>query len=585
MATSRKLNKRKIKLSLPGYFKKESKLKSIDALENECRELRHFSIQVLTQISSYLHDFNRTKIISARRFDLIERCILLAVPLINTIFSQYHKSHPLPEDDEKRELIIMASNVCTEITLAYMRLFEHDINLSILRYNRSRERISNCGHRIVEFIYAEQRLRTLRYQDLTADVWRNLNSVFSVLYCFEDIQFQQATLGILHLSATTSQRTSQKSKKNNKGSEKANSRIVSVYISIQLNGVVDMFSMATQQSHIAATKIRQYAGVLTVSENLDESVPENHILTHSNNSGAAGFSSLDSDAMEFSIDVTQFKKNIQEEFDKTEVLLLGSNELHKEEIDVDHESNAPATIANQEDVELHISLAVILKKLGLHVRVEERAYIGHVDPLFIFNGFKICFNIMSDLRKKSENAANNQEKEDTQDMVIRDMLSQRSATIADDNTKEESSKWLVSNSSDQGILAETRESRFTHSMFVGQLVLYGSGEISPGEFNLAYLSRMHRDAGDKLQVALVNISKKAELVVAQTKQLKKSALGLPGLLLADYDDGLGLVLHTGHRLQTGVFITLSRDKKSYDYNVGKVLMIQREFTLYQLVTV
>jgi len=96
----------------------------------------------------------------------------------------------------------------------------------------------------------------------------------------------------------------------------------------------------------------------------------------------------------------------------------------------------------------------------------------------------------------------------SEDQNILTMLSQRSATIADDHTKEESSKWLISNSSNHGVLAETRETRFTQNMFVGQLLLYGIGEVSSGEFTLAYISRMHRDAGDKLLIAIVNLSKK-----------------------------------------------------------------------------
>jgi len=72
--------------------------------------------------------------------------------------------------------------------------------------------------------------------------------------------------------------------------------------------------------------------------------------------------------------------------------------------------------------------------------------------------------------------------------------------------------------------------------------------------------------------------------VVQSEQLKKSALGLPGILLADYVDGLGVVLHTSHRLPPGTGITLSRTKKSYQYSIGSASVIQREFTLYQLVS-
>ncbi|MFV2056671.1 MAG: hypothetical protein ACC707_09400, partial [Thiohalomonadales bacterium] len=63
--------KRSINLNLPSFQRQANQLQSIAELEKQTQKLQHYPLQSLTEIRRYLQSFNRCKLKTNRRYELI----------------------------------------------------------------------------------------------------------------------------------------------------------------------------------------------------------------------------------------------------------------------------------------------------------------------------------------------------------------------------------------------------------------------------------------------------------------------------------------------------------------------------------
>jgi len=210
-------------------------------------------------------------------------------------------------------------------------------------------------------------------------------------------------------------------------------------------------------------------------------------------------------------------------------------------------------------------------------RNEEREYVGRFNPLSMHIGYKPAFDFLA--KPDQSSASDNQSAE----LDLQDDLPHKPKKKSKDKAVANRIKWTVVNRSTGGALVETYDSEFERNIFVGQLVSYSESESSADDYKLGYITRLHRDyIHGKVQMALVNICHTFKPVAVQSQFLQQNDLALPGILCFDYSDYPALLLHIGHRLQPNTIITLRFDQQKVSHSVDDILVIKREFVLYQL---
>lgn len=547
-----------VQFSLPGYQKKDQRLPAISSLISRTRELSGFPLQILKEAERYLHEFNRSKMAEVRRLELLDSVTTCVLPSVKQIFSEHHKAHPVPESDVRKEGLSLAQSCCNEIALGYLRIVQHDFDVSRLGFHKVRERLRFSGHRILEFYYVELRLRALRYKALPVESWGNINQLFFGLYRLDEVGYRLEALTCLTLHS-----------RNFIGKDDvAAVSLVELFAMLHTLGAVDVFTLPTQSIHVVANYLHRSRSSFNVLELESETQNKGFLQVYQGQNSCATSYLAPRAGLGLQIDISGFRAALRQDCERLVQLFEQPYQAQANEMSF-------YMVSGQEDVECLVAVIGALNNIAKDDRCEERVYLGHFDPVVIYSGYKPCFN-----RLAQQTSANDGP---IVDNTFREMLAQRSATVAENETSNEQSQWLVVNSSSGGLLVETRESRFTRSIFVGQLLMYSENLAAPQELSLGYVGRLHRDNNtDKLQMAIVNVSRAFSAVAVQSVFLQHNALALPGILCLDYLDYPALILHTTHRLHPETPISLLRQKRRVRHRVEDIVLIKREFALYQL---
>ncbi|MCK4587344.1 MAG: hypothetical protein KAU29_08380, partial [Gammaproteobacteria bacterium] len=207
------------------------------------KELNLHPIELLRNIDLYLKRINTAKISETLRSDWVEQSLLYACPAIRKIYSEEYKVDALPESHDRREGLVAAINVCSQLATGFKRQILCDYNLSGSQYSKIRPRARLNALRVLELIRIEQRLRSLRYQKLSESVWRECNRIFFAIAQCEDIKESHQALSCLQVRLD--------SKARGLGHVQATTTSIRhAYMSIQLYGLMDTNSVFSKNLHM-----------------------------------------------------------------------------------------------------------------------------------------------------------------------------------------------------------------------------------------------------------------------------------------------------------------------------------------------
>jgi len=539
---------------LPPCQKSQPRIESLNNLLPKNRAHIQQPIQLLGEVEKLLKQLNRSKILEARRIEILARLSPPVMTALEQGFTRYHAEHSVPESDNRKTLLSLCASVCQEFSIGYLRVCEHDFKLSNSRFQRVRERVSLCVHRILEFVYLQQRFRALRYQVLQRDCWSNVNQLIFAAF-FDDLhETSVAPLLCLQLQG------------------QSNDTLVSI---AQLSVMIHLFAAANVCTLPipAINSLGHYLHRCRLDFQLREqafSPGKNGVLQFSYQLDhcAEKFLPLDLQPV-LEICYNQLQLTLRAECERLISLF--------EEPLTDFQNERFFNVTAAEDIEKLLAVSAALNNLSKDKRSEERQYIGRFNPLTLYVGFKPGFDFLAKPEQFGES-----EKRHTE-LDLQDELPHKQKKKSKDLAVARRIKWNVVNKSSGGALVETYDSEFERNIFVGQMVIYNETEDSEGDCTLAYVTRLHRDyIHGKLQMAMVNICHAFKPVAVQSQFLENNALALPGILCFDYSDFPALLLHTSHRLQPKTAISLRFDQQKVLHSVDDILLIKREFVLYQL---
>lgn len=548
------------------------------------RELNDHPITLLREVERYLKRLNGERVALKRRLAWVEHCLQYACPAIRKIYSEHYKGEALPESHDRREGLMAAIGTCAQFATGYKHILKHDYELADQRYVRARERVQHCALRALEFVRMEQRLRALRYQKLPAVTWLDCNRIFFALLQIEDLNRPQEGLSCMQLQ------WERKSTELERRAAPVTS-VRQVYVAIQVYGLLDTNTISSPKMHVADVQLGKVLPELKVAEDGGGALATGQVIIYHNQDRPPFFERQDEKAqaalakerelllakeqdcshlmapIAVRIGLTPLEESLLEEHRQ----LLAHFEHSDEE--------GRPVVMDPNELSVLLTVDVMCDKLHLKRRREKREYAVGQKILFVYNGFMSAYKLLMDAVAGDDADMRAQLADENQ---LRDALAGRSALIASDEESSTVSQWFVMDMSDGGVHIKTRESQFTTSLFIGQLVAYSFTREELQEPAVGYVCRMARNAQGDMEVTLRTLAKGAKATAVQSSFLSQNDMALPGIITLQDGGPGGLVLHQSHRLAHGTPVTLGGEGEQRTMIIADTLELQREFVFYSL---
>ena len=162
-------------------------------------------------------------------------------------------------------------------------------------------------------------------------------------------------------------------------------------------------------------------------------------------------------------------------------------------------------------------------------------------------------------------------------------LAQSSANISVDNDQSTSEKWYLVDESDGGLRLQTRSSRYTKKISVGQLVsINNTGKGGPYRLELGFVTRINRNHETEIEISVVKICKRPAAVLVQDNNRQGKDAAMVAFLVSNEDLTKQLVLPNSWQVTQGQKLVLIYQKFEHTIILTNPTLQQRDFTVYNI---
>ncbi len=548
------------------------------------RELGEHPIELLREIDRYLKRINGEHLAPRRRLRWVIFCLQYACPAIRKIYSEHHKGDAVPEAHDRREGLMVAIHVCSQLSLGFKHILRRDYQLSDARYSRVRGRVRECAQLVLELIRMEQRLRALRYQKLPATAWLDCNRIFFAIRQCEDVYVQHKALSCLQVPLERKDGDTDLSRR-----MPQNISIHQLFILIQLFGLMDTNTVSSQKMHIVDAQLAKVLPKLKAVTDTGTALGMGQVIVYGNQDRPPYFERQDEKA-EASL-ARQRLLAAEEQGTSSEqqvpvavridlILLEESLRLEHEQLyrlfDSNNADDRSRMVADSQDLTRLLTVDAMCDKLRMKRRQHPRRYSLGKKILYVYTGFMSVYQLLMEAEVEDDERALLSDEHQ-----LRDALAERSALIATDRDSSSAGQWFVMDISAGGVHIKTHESQFTTALFIGQLVAFGYTRDELRSPTVAYVSRFLRNGPD-IEVTLRTLSTRVEATAVQSDFLSQSDMALPAIWARLADGREGVILHQSHRLSSATPVSLEQGGKRVSWTIQSTGTLQREFVLHVL---
>lgn len=565
-----------------GHFSR--KKNKVNPPPESWRGLAEHPTELLREIERYLKHANTEKLPIRQRMRWTSHCLHYACPAIRRIYSEHHKGNAVPESHDRREGLLIATAVCAQLATGFKHILRHDYRLPDARYSYARARFRECAQYVLELIYTEQHLLALRYQKLPATAWLDCNRIFFAIRQCEDVHESRKSLRCLHVPLE--RKTSDQSVARRLGQTVS---LQQIFLAIQLYGLMDTNSISSRNMHIVDAQLMKALPKLKAETDDGSGLLNGQVIVYGNQDRPPYFERQDEkaeaalarqhllEAERFGTDGEQrIPVAVRIDLVPLEAALLQEHEALAQLFEARDDESSPRMAADSQDLARLLVIDAMCDKLHMKQRQHPRNYPLGKKVLYVYTGFLAVYELLTEAVVE----------EDERSLLVdehqlRDALAERSALISSDADSSTAGQWLVMNNSAGGVHIKTRESQFTTSLFIGQLVAFAytrDGLLSP---IIGYVSRFMR-SGQDIEVTLRVVSTRADATAVQSEFLSQNEMALPAIWTRLSDGREGVILHQSHRLSPGAAITLEVDGRRVSERIQAIELIQREFVLHIL---
>ncbi len=548
------------------------------------RELGGHPIELLREIDRYLKRANGERLPPRGRLRWMIFCLQYACPAIRKIYSEHHKGDAVPETHDRREGLMVAIQVCSQLSMGFKHILRHDYQLSDARYSRVRGRVRECAQLVLELIRMEQRLRALRYQKLPATAWLDCNRIFFAIRQCEDVHAEHKALSCLQVPLERKGGNTELSRR-----LPQNISIHQLFILIQLFGLMDTNTVSSQKMHIVDAQLAKVLPKLKVVTDTGMALAMGQVIVYGNQDRPPFFERQDEKAEASLARQRLLAKEEQGAAGGQQVpvavcidLLLLEESLRQEHeqlyslFDSSDAGDRSRMVADSQDLTRLLTVDAMCDKLHMKRRRHPRNYSLGKKILYVYTGFMSVYQLLMETEMADDERALLSDEHQ-----LRDALAERSALIATDRDSSSAGQWFVMDVSAGGVHIKTRESQFTTALFIGQLVAFGYTRDELQSPTVAYVSRFLRNGSD-IEVTLRTLSTRVEATAVQSDFLSQSEMALPAIWARLVDGREGVILHQSHRLSLATPVVLERGGERVSRTIQSTGTLQREFILHIL---
>jgi len=516
--------------------------------------------RLLEEAAQILALLNRLKMKAEKRLELTQALVGQVYPVIAAFYEKFHKQESsLPESNERRTALEGSIKVAEQLAISYKILFHQDYSANPGSFAKHKRELNLYGLRVLEMIRLIQRLKALRYQTLGKTDWLDVNQVFFGMSLHNAVKDKHTVLGVVGVKEKLSK---QERSAVPKGS------IEDVYISIQLFGLLEINTWPTSLFHVPDSYLELLGPeCFQIKGDTRAALQPGLLVTYLKHDGPPLFQRRD-------------------EIGSPSILFdykLLYNSLVK-----DHEimgqmqflaSFDPAKLSKPlqqlDDGDRLPLLESMLLGLKQRTRQQKRHRVYTPEALRVYFGRKEVVRLLRDLASGDlEHIKKSRQFVDT--------LAKQSSLLADDE-QYLSSPWSIINFSSGGMLIGTEESTFSTPIKIGQIMAFSPIDAELDRITLGYINRLNRTNDNRIEAAIVRLSKHAEAVVYQSDKDVEAKSGHSAILVKDLYDHWQLLVRSGAHIRAGDPLKLIRaDGTRLPVRLGDVWLHKKGFSMYEL---
>lgn len=490
---------------------------------------------VLTTVSEHLKILNRYKVSCPSRLRHLEVCTQFGYRAIQEVYDSFLKKEEFPESQERRQALVSAIKTIKGLATGYKLVFQYYYSLPDKMYYALEDRIQTLGFKIMELIYLEQYLDALRYQKLPEQTWRDCSQLFFALYKSGMVGKEQNLNQCLRSTRDDVDKVSS-----------SHINIQQLYVLIQLIGLMDVTSWPFALLSKIEAYIFETGSCVSVEIDNGGQLKQGNLIIYNEQICPPLFDRLDTGIKDaLLIDITEFDKYLREKYDYITI----SNQKKEDEL-------YSINLSPDSYDELNL-VDKMLNKLHFISRSEARNYVNQYSELQLFFGFRECFKFVRDLADRDYDLLNS-------GISLKKTLAQQSSQIVSRQDVQQENHWYIINESQGGIHLRLQETQHTPVMFIGQLVVTNLQEEGTNNFDVGYVSRIHRGRGDAVEITIIKIGKEAESVGLQDEHLKQKGEIIPSLLVKGFSGQEIVILYSKQQvyLDSSLYILWKNDVQS-----------------------
>lgn len=521
---------------------------SAGGLMRDLREASEAPAEYFAALLNVIKHLNRCAMKPRQRLALTRDILHLFYPAAVEYLTKQAAGGGVPEEEERKQALSRAAEIAQILAVSYQILFAGIYAGSNFTYARRRSLMQESVSRIFELMLLRQQARALRYQLLEEADWRCVNTLFYVMYRYENVR---QALPTLH-------------KQLGLASGRAAVSWQSQFAQLHVAAKFDMLRWPTHLQWVISNYV--YGSENSVPIRLSEEAQpgRNELIAYCYAREAAGRQTLKpAPGPALLLDLGGLSEAIRKD-------CVGLMQAKKKR-DL---AALPPRFARFPETEHFVISGQLLRGLADAEPDEAVESETSVEDLRIFVGFMEVFSLLR--HKQGEFGG---------DERLVDVLAKRSALIAEDHTATVTSIWSLLLQNDSMLRLATQESSYTTRMRIGSLLAYGVGE-DINRPKVAVVARIHRPSNKRVVIDLHSLASYAEPVLMTVNAAQQSAngarMGKPALLLHDSAQrGAWQLMFQPQDVLPGVDqIAIHRNRQEYPIDLQGWRNATHDFHLY-----
>ena len=518
---------------------------------------KRFPVRLLEEASNVLQKINRVLFKPKQRKEYAELLASYIYPVVLLWYEKYqNEENSLPESGERRSALIASIDAIQQLSIVYKLLFREHYSDNKKKYNSL---AYQYGARSLELIRLEQRLCALRYQKLPKVSWQHCNQIFFSLVHHNAVDEDYELIGLIGVR--------KKSDKLRKGGV-PKSNVRSLYLSIQLFGLLDVTTWPTRMFHIPDGYLDFLAGegIKIVADNGQQLKP-GFLLTHYKNELPPVFKRSDNlPAPLIQFDYTTLYN----------ILVKDHKEIGKQQfLEEFDESKFSRPLADIREVDRVPVIELMIMGLTSRERRQKRHASFDDSSLSVYFGFHEVNRLLKDL------VAPDQARVRESRQFI-DTLAMSSALLAEEQKSHMAASWTITNFSAGGLLMSTEETDFSNPIQIDMLVAFTMPDNKKHPV-LGFVRRLNRPNSKQVEIAVVRLSNYAETAGVQNQDELDSSTAKAVILIKDVRGEWNLIIKTSMPYLKGQPLKLIRANGSaLPVRLGEVVYVKKDFKVFEL---